>query len=957
MSPPAGGIRSTAPRSLVLLALAAALSTTPAHAAVQACDFVFAPPSLLATPAKPNRVALADLNHDGILDLVVSTPDGFSGGSAATISVVLGRGGGAFASPVNYAVGSRPMEAVVGDFDGDGVPDLAVTNWGSNNVAILHGNGDGTFSAPSFFPGGSNPHGLVAADFNHDGILDLAVANNGVASVSVLMGLGSGGVGSGAFAAPVAYPVADVSMGISVADLDGDGNLDLVATANFAGIGVLIGHGDGTFGPAHAYAAGTQPSQITIQDLDADGKPDLLVSNTDFGGVAFLKGLGGGAFGSPTIYGADTVNANSTVIADFNGDGILDFAVSNSRDGVQDGLVQIFLGQSSGGVPTGTFSLMSSTAAPSNCRGMAASDLNGDGRPDVIIAGYGTSVVDILFGDCYVPPPPPVPACNLPLLLAPPIVQAMPAKPNRLTLVELNGDGNRDLVATTPDSSNGAPATTISVMLGIGGGAFAAPVNYAVGSRPMEAVAGDFDRDGKIDLAVADQGSNNVAILRGNGDGTFGTPTFFPCGSDVQPSALVAGDFNLDGNLDLAVANAFSPHLAVLMGRGDGTFAAPVFYALGGSYNPSESISAADLDQNGTLDLVVTGGLAAMYGRGDGTFVQHSIYAGPSPVQVTIRDLDGDGHPDLLVANGNFGGVAVVKGLGGGVFAPPTLYGGALNAQSTVVADFNGDGILDFAVSNPRDGVRDGLVQIFLGQSTAGLPNGTFSFHSNYTVPPNCNGIVTSDFNGDRRPDVIVAGYGTSVIDILLGDCLDQPVPTVASLASVEAAADRIRLTWYTAGNAGLAATVYRRTAATDWVAMGRISADGTGYLRYEDTSVQPGARYGYRLGIMDAGAPVFVAEVWVTAEAPALMLEGARPNPASGNALKVDFTLPSAEPARLELFDVGGRRVAAREVGSLGAGWHTVDLAAGKRIPAGIYVIRFSQRGAVRTAHVTVLN
>jgi hypothetical protein len=944
MSPPAPRIRFTAPLSLVLLALAALVWATHASAVAPTCgsSLLFAAPTVLPMPAKPSRIALADLNNDGILDMIVPTPDASSGVETTTISVMLGEGGGTFAPPVAYTVGTRPFEAVAGDFDGDGKLDLAVTNWLSDNVAILHGMGDGTFGAPNFFPCGRNPQGLVAGDFNHDGILDLAVANNGSASVSMLRGLGGG-----TFGLTGAYPLADLSLGISVADLDGDGNLDLVATAYHHGIAVLMGHGDGLFSPARSYAAGPEPDQITIRDLDGDGIPDLVVSNSSSGGVAIVKGLGGGTFGTPAIYGAGSINGASTVVADFNGDGIQDFAVSNALDGIQPGLVQVF-----SGLPDGSFSLLSSYTVSPYCLGLATSDLNGDGRPDVMVAGYGTSVVDILFGHC--------PGCNLPLVFAPPVVEPLPAKPNRLTLVDLNRDGVLDLVATTPDGSSGGYTDMISVMLGVSGGAFAPPVSYAVGSRPMEAVAGDFDGDGKLDLAVTDWGSDNVAILPGNGDGTFGAASFFPCGSN--PHGLVVADLNRDGILDLAVANNGANSVSVLMGlgtfrRGNGTFAAPIAYPLVGV---SLGISVEDLDADGNLDLVATAGasgIAVLKGRGDGTFAPARVYAaGPQPVQITIRDLNADRLPDLLVSNRSFGGVAYLRALGGGTFAGPTMYGaGLIDAAQTVIADFNGDGIPDFAVTDADP--NHGLVEVYGGLSTVGVPNGTFSLHSSYAVSNSCLGLATTDLNADGQPDLVVAGYGTSALDVMLGGCLDQPVPTVASLASAEAAADRIRLTWYSAGNAGLAATVYRRTAATDWVAMGRISADGTGYLRYEDTSVQPGTRYGYRLGIMDAGAPVYVAEAWVTAEAPAFMLEGARPNPASGNALKVDFALPSAEPARLELFDVGGRRVAAREVGSLGAGWHTVDLAAGKRIPAGIYVIRFSQRGAAKTAHVTVLN
>jgi hypothetical protein len=183
------------------------------------------------------------------------------------------------------------------------------------------------------------------------------------------------------------------------------------------------------------------------------------------------------------------------------------------------------------------------------------------------------------------------------------------------------------------------------------------------------------------------------------------------------------------------------------------------------------------------------------------------------------------------------------------------------------------------------------------------------------------------------------------------------PVAVLASLAGVEADADRIRLTWYAAGGPGLTATVYRRTAPSGWTALGTIEADGRGYLRYEDLAVQTGVRYGYRLGIVDGEGEVFVGEAWAVAERQVFSLEGIRPNPAAGSALTVFFSLPSAEPARLELLDVSGRCMVARDVGALGPGPHTLDLAAGRRIPPGIYLVRLSQRGNARTVRAAVLN
>ena len=176
------------------------------------------------------------------------------------------------------------------------------------------------------------------------------------------------------------------------------------------------------------------------------------------------------------------------------------------------------------------------------------------------------------------------------------------------------------------------------------------------------------------------------------------------------------------------------------------------------------------------------------------------------------------------------------------------------------------------------------------------------------------------------------------------------------SLADVDAGPDRVRLTWYTAGNPGLRANVYRRTTDTEWSAIGGITADGAGYLRFEDSAVRTGEHYGYRLGIIDGEAEVFAGEVWTRPELLAFGLEGARPNPTTARNLTVHFTLPTAIPARIELLDVTGRRIEVRDIGALGAGRHGVRFSEGRRLAPGLYLVRITQGGSSRTTRIAVV-
>lgn len=173
----------------------------------------------------------------------------------------------------------------------------------------------------------------------------------------------------------------------------------------------------------------------------------------------------------------------------------------------------------------------------------------------------------------------------------------------------------------------------------------------------------------------------------------------------------------------------------------------------------------------------------------------------------------------------------------------------------------------------------------------------------------------------------------------------DGATPTLLTLIKAEVKDGRVRLDWFAAEGAGLAATVYRRTPGSNWLQLASVRADGTGHLRYEDSAVSPGERYAYRLGYLAGSVEQFTAETWVEVPAPRLALEGLRPNPAVGE-LVASFTLPSGEPARLQVLDVTGRVWLTREVGALGAGSYLVRLSEAGSVPTGMYWLRLSQGG-----------
>jgi hypothetical protein len=277
---------------------------------------------------------------------------------------------------------------------------------------------------------------------------------------------------------------------------------------------------------------------------------------------------------------------------------------------------------------------------------------------------------------------------------------------------------------------------------------------------------GDFNGDGNLDLAVTDNGNLSgsgtaVSILLGNGDGTFQAPVSYPLGS--RPYFLVARDFNGDGNLDLAVGTSGS--VSVLLGNGDGTFQDPVGYAVTGI--PS-SMAVGDFDGDGTLDLVETGGsnmVSVLLGNGDGTFRTAVSYpAGVNPIAVAVGDFNGDGSPDIAVAdNGNPMGVGsavtVLLGNGDGTFRPAVSYPLAIHPRAVAVGDFNGDGSPDIAVVSYAD-----TLSILLSKG-----DGTFQAPLTYAPGSGLGSLAVGDFNGDGFPDIAVAnGNIEGTVTVLL---------------------------------------------------------------------------------------------------------------------------------------------------------------------------------------------
>src|SRR5438034_3894416 len=389
-------IRKSA-RPWLLIAATLSLWSTfrPSPAPAQTVSFVRS--DIAAGFDHPIAVAVGSFNADGLKDLAVANHD------SNTVSVLLGVGNGDFQeapqSPI--AVGTTPVWIAVGDFNGDGKPDLAVANVNSDTVSVLLGNGDGTFQAAQTFAVGDGPTSVTAGDFNRDGVQDLATGNWFSGDVSVLLG-----IGNRTFEQPASLPSGVSVISPVVGDFDGDGKLDL-AVANYSNnnISVFWGNGDGTFQqpPLIVPSGGALPNGVVVGDFDGDHKLDLAVANSgnpnlippDPGNVAVLLGNGDRTFQAPQTYAVGHTPL-TVAVGDFDGDRVPDLAVANFGDSdpkVGDpGNVAVLLGNGDG-----TFQAPQPFAVGTNPQFVAVGDFNGDRVGDLAVANFGDKTVSVLL--------------------------------------------------------------------------------------------------------------------------------------------------------------------------------------------------------------------------------------------------------------------------------------------------------------------------------------------------------------------------------------------------------------------------------------------------------------------------------------------------------------------------------------------------------------------------------
>ncbi|MDE3057337.1 MAG: VCBS repeat-containing protein [Bacteroidota bacterium] len=534
----------------------------------------------------PSSVTAADLDGDGDLDLAAAN----SGSN--TVSVLKNNGDGTFASKVDYTTGLSPYAVAAADLNGDGAMGLLVTNESSASVSVLT-----SVVLPKITSVTPSKNALnVAASasiqftFNKDMDSTTLIAGSTIKVRGSLTGLHSGTISYDSSTRTATYTPAsafkpgevvtvtattgikaksgkalnspyswsftvqsgsadtylakaDYTTGkhpgsVAAADLDGDGNIDLVVANSDTltnTVSVFKNNGDGTFAAKADYATGKGPVSVAAADLNGDGHIDLVVADQNANTISVLKNNGDGTFAAKVDYTAGT-HPISVSVADVDGDGDLDIAVVNWNSNT----LSVFKNNGDG-----TFAAKVDYATGTYPTSVTAADVDGDGNLDLIVANLSSNTVSVFKN-------------NGDGTFAAKVDYTTGTSPVSVTAADLDGDGKIDLAVANLYSN------TVSVFKNNGDGTFAAKVDYATGSNtfPSSVTAADLNGDGAMDLAVADY-SNTVSVFKNNGDGTFAAKVDYKTGS--HPSPVIAADLNGDGAMDLAVTNFSSNTVSVIL--------------------------------------------------------------------------------------------------------------------------------------------------------------------------------------------------------------------------------------------------------------------------------------------------------------------------------------------------------------------------------------------------------
>ena len=709
---------------------------------------------------------------------------------AANIFQVSAYAQATFSPKTDFTTGaaSEPSSIKTGDINGDGLQDLIAATYTSSNVSVfLNTTTPGaltpTFSARTDFTTGNGPYYVSIADLNGDGKPDLVTANYLGANLSVFFNTTPTNASTPTFSARTDFSLGFNPYSVTIGDLNGDGKPDLVATNVFgSNVSVLFnttttGNAAPTFSAKTDFTTATNPDDVSIADLNGDGKPDLAVATQGSTNVSVLfnttpTGNATPTFSAKTDFTVGNISF-SVSIGDINGDGKPDMAIANTGSNTG----SVLLNTTTTGAATPTFSAKTDFTTGNSPNSLVVRDINGDGKPDMAVSNQGDASVSIFLNTT-------TPGASTPAFTTKQDFTTG-SQPWKISIADFNGDGKPDLASANYDGNN-VSVLLNTMTLGVTPASYSAKTDFTTGTNPWSVSLGDFNGDGKPDMAAANSGANSVSVLlnttsTGNSTPTFSARTDFTTGT--SPYSVGIGDLNGDGKPDMATANNFSDNVSVFLNTTTPGASTPTFTARTDftsiSTSPS-SVSIGDLNGDGKPDMAVTnqtGSVSVLLnttapGASTPTFTARTDFtAGNFPNSVSLVDFNGDGKRDMAVVNGGSSvDVSVflnttTPGALTPTFAPKIEFtGGGFVSNSISVGDLNGDGKPDMAAviefSNS--------VSVFLNTTTPGASTPSFSANTDFTTGDGPRSVSIRDLNGDGKLDLATANNSGNSVSVLL---------------------------------------------------------------------------------------------------------------------------------------------------------------------------------------------
>lgn len=689
--------------------------------------------------SSPRNVAAGDFDGDGLIDIAFSDE---GNGTVGLLRNTTDENGLNFEEVDRVSVGSLPRGIVAGDLNGDRMFDLAVTNGHDNTVTILTNDGAGSmsFTTEATLSVGSAARGIALGDLDEDGDLDLVVVNQSANTLNLLKNPTEGG---GSWQVYDTKATGGSPFNVALADIDGDAHLDIAVTNVGGTVSLYKGDGSGGFADQVSISSGTAPTGLALGDLDADGRPELVVANEGDDRIKIFKNTNdemaitsvepapaaAAAPGEPvTIHGVgfDNDPTDNLVLVGGVVAEVLPTSTQSRLDvvmptgAVNDPVSVLTVGhyaQSSAYLlPTfpgagstldaSTFEASVTFETDPGPQYMASGDFNRDGKPDLVISSTGGLTVfqnESTSG--------PVEAGSM---ARGQLISSRP-QPLEVAVGDVDGDGWLDVVV----ANGNANGFTVYRNTSTEGGAIAFDTtedNFISSDNSARGIGvADFDRDGRLDIAVANSAAGRVSVHRSisrprtpenPGAVLFESPRFL--GTGGQRTGLVTADFDGDGWSDIAVTNLSSNHFTVYRNTQNLTFSGQNYSAAGYPFG----IDAGDLNGDGKPDLAITN-----YASNSVSIVRNASTPGNlsfnnapdlpvqdsgspyNPVNITIGDLDGDRLADLVVTHDSKNTLTLFEGAGDYTFTRHDLANQPSGGRGIVVADLNGDGPPEISVT------------------------------------------------------------------------------------------------------------------------------------------------------------------------------------------------------------------------------------------------------------------